>query len=287
MIRIVVIVVVIVILIFIGASIISQFVYVPYVSSNDTPGMLIDKIVGNANDPQASRQFQGANVSTNLWNLQSGQGNTMISIYTNSSMHIFSNYTNVITKSANIVGYPSARFRYGLPIMVSNAIKDNISSTVSFNLVNTSQEMYFDISYDIMIQPSQTTFSPVVEIMIYLDYGPYYVNHLELGNFITNTTIHSVQKSITWNMEESKSATNGAPLITFIPDSSVFFPLNLSSFISETQTILDMNLSSDYIQQINIGMEFGFSSFSHYEFSLWLSATCTIDGTEVNILGRI
>jgi hypothetical protein len=287
MIRIVVIVVVIVILIFIGASIISQFVYVPYVSSNDTPGMLIDKIVGNANDPQASLQFQGANVSTNLWNLQSGQGNTMISIYTNSSMHIFSNYTNVITKSANIVGYPSARFRYGLPIMVSNAIKDNISSTVSFNLVNTSQEMYFDISYDIMIQPSQTTFSPVVEIMIYLDYGPYYVNHLELGNFITNTTIHSVQKSITWNMEESKSATNGAPLITFIPDSSVFFPLNLSSFISETQTILDMNLSSDYIQQINIGMEFGFSSFSHYEFSLWLSATCTIDGTEVNILGRI
>ena len=275
------------VLVIAGIAIISQFIYIPNVSSTETPGLLTDKIIGNASDPSASHQFQGANVSTNLWDLQSGQGNTTISVYSNNTMHVVSNYTNIITKSANIVGYPSARFRYGLPITVSNAIKDNISSTVSFNLVNTSQKMYFDISYDIMVQPSQTAFSPVVEIMIYLDYGPYYVNHLELGNFITNTTIHGAQKSITWNMEESKSATNGAPLITFIPEGSVFFPLNLSSFISETQTILNMNLSSDYIQQINIGMEFGFSSAYHYSFALWLFLTYTINGTRVDILGVV
>ncbi|MGC8618831.1 MAG: hypothetical protein ACP5UZ_08920, partial [Thermoplasmata archaeon] len=100
-----------------------------------------------------------------------------------------------------------------------------------------------------------------------------------------NSVVNGSQKNITWNVEESKSATNGAPLVTFLPEGSVFSPLNLSSFISETQSILNLNLTNDYIQQINIGMEFGFSSFSHYSFSLWLSATCTINGTEVGILG--
>ena len=256
-------------------------------SVSNPSGVLVDTIVGNASNPQASHQFQGVNVSTNLWNLQSGHGNTTISIYSNSSMHIFSNYTDVITKSANVVGYPSARFRYGLPITVSNAIKDNISSTVSFNLVNTSKDLPVDLSYDIMIQPSPTTFSPLLEIMIYIYYAPYYVNHLELGQFTSSAVINGVQKNITWNVDESKSATNGAPLVTFLPEGSVFSPLNLSSFISEAQSLLGLNLSNDYIQQINIGMEFGFSSFSHYEFSLWLSATCTINDTKVNILGRI
>jgi hypothetical protein len=255
-------------------------------SDMNSPGVLIDKIVGNASNPQASHQFKGVNVSTNLWNLQSGHGNTTISIYSNSSMHIFSNYTDVITKSANVVGYPSARFRYGLPVTVSDAIKENISSTVSFNLVNTSKDLPVDLSYDIMIQPSPTTFSPLVEIMIYVYYAPYYVNHLELGHFTSKIVANGTQKNITWNVEESKSATNGAPLITFLPEGSVFFPLNLSSFILETQSLLGLNLSNDYIQQINIGMEFGFSSFSHYEFSLWLTATCTMDGTKVEILGQ-
>ena len=255
-------------------------------SGMNSPGVLIDKIVGNASNPQASHQFPGVNVSTNLWNLQSGQGNTTISIYSNSSMHIFSNYTDVITKSANVVGYPSARFRYGLPITVSDAIKENISSTVSFNLVNTSRNLPVDLSYDIMIQPSPTAFSPLVEIMIYVYYAPYYVNHLELGRFTSSIVANGTQKNITWNVEESKSATNGAPLITFLPEGSVFSPLNLSSFISETQSLLGLNLSNDYIQQINIGMEFGFSSFSHYEFSLWLTATCTMNSTKVDILGQ-
>ncbi|MCL4333989.1 MAG: hypothetical protein M1424_04920 [Candidatus Thermoplasmatota archaeon] len=228
-------------------------------SGMNSPGVLIDRIVGNASNPQASHQFQGVNVSTNLWNLQSGQGNTTISIYSNSSMHIFSNYTDVITKSANVVGYPSARFRYGLPITVSDAIKESISSTVSYNLVNTSRNLPVDLSYDIMIQPSPTTFSPLVEIMIYVYYAPYYVNHLELGHFTSNIVANGTQKNITWNVEESRSATNGAPLITFLPEGSVFSPLNLSSFISETQSLLGLNLSNDYIQQINIGMEFGFS----------------------------
>ena len=228
-------------------------------SDMNSPGVLIDRIVGNASNPQASHQFQGVNVSTNLWNLQSGQGNTTISIYSNSSMHIFSNYTDVITKSANVVGYPSARFRYGLPITVSDAIKESISSTVSYNLVNTSRNLPVDLSYDIMIQPSPTTFSPLVEIMIYVYYAPYYVNHLELGHFTSNIVANGTQKNITWNVEESRSATNGAPLITFLPEGSVFSPLNLSSFISETQSLLGLNLSNDYIQQINIGMEFGFS----------------------------
>ena len=255
-------------------------------SGMNSPGVLIDKIVGNASNPQASHQFKGVNVSTNLWNLQSGHGNTTISIYSNSSMHIFSNYTDVITKSANVVGYPSARFRYGLPITVSDAIKENISSTVSFNLVNTSKNLPVDLSYDIMIQPSPTTFSPLVEIMIYVYYAPYYVNHLELGHFTSNIVVNGKQKNITWNVEESRSATNGAPLITFLPEGSVFSPLNLSSFISEAQSLLGLNLSNDYIQQINIGMEFGFSSFSHYEFSLWLTATCTMNNTKVDILGE-
>ena len=255
-------------------------------SDMNSPGVLIDKIVWNASNPQASHQFQGVNVSTNLWNLQSGQGNTTISIYSNSSMHIFSNYIDVITKSANVVGYPSARFRYGLPVTVSDAIKENISSTVSFNLVNTSKDLPVDLSYDIMIQPSPTAFSPLVEIMIYVYYAPYYVNHLELGRFTSSIVANGTQKNITWNVEESKSATNGAPLITFLPEGSVFSPLNLSSFISEAQSLLGLNLSNDYIQQINIGMEFGFSSFSHYEFSLWLTATCTMDGTKVDILGQ-
>ena len=287
MLRIVVVVVIITVLVIAGFAIISQFIYIPNVSSTETPGLLTDKIIGNAFDPSASHQFQGANVSTNLWNLQSGQGNTTISVYSNSTMYVVSNYTNIITKSANIVGYPSARFRYGLPVTVSDAIEENISSTVSFNLVNTSKNLPVDLSYDIMIQPSPTAFSPVVEIMIYVYYAPYYVNHLELGHFTSSIVANGTQKNITWNVEESKSATNGAPLITFLPEGSVFFPLNLSSFISEAQSILHMNLNSDYIQQINIGMEFGFSSAYHYSFSLWLFATCTINGTKVNILGVV
>jgi hypothetical protein len=285
MIKIAVVIIAIVVLILVSVSAVPNIEH--SLGMGSTQSSLLYTLVGNASNPQASHQFQGANVSTNLWNLQSGQGNTMISIYSNSSMHIFSNYTDVITKSANVVGYPSARFRYGLPITVSNAIKDNISSTVSFNLVNTSKDLPVDLSYDIMIQPSPTTFSPLLEIMIYIYYAPYYVNHLELGQFTSSAVINGVQKNITWNVDESKSATNGAPLVTFLPEGSVFSPLNLSSFILEAQSLLGLNLSNDYIQQINIGMEFGFSSFSHYEFSLWLSATCTIDGTEVNILGRI
>ncbi|MGC8562706.1 MAG: hypothetical protein ACP5NO_05875 [Thermoplasmata archaeon] len=266
--------------------IISSFIVIQLVqTSSNSFSILINRIVGNASNPQASHQFLGANISTNLLNLQSGEGNTTISVYSNSSMHIVSNYTNVVTKSANVVGYPSARFRYGLPTTVSDAIKDDILSTVSFNLVNTSRDLPVHLSYDIMVQPSPTTFSPVLEIMVYVYYAPYYVNHLELGHLTSNSVVNGSQKNITWNVEESKSATNGAPLVTFLPEGSVFSPLNLSSFISETQSILNLNLTNDYIQQINIGMEFGFSSFSHYSFSLWLSATCTINGTEVGILG--
>ena len=260
-------------------------------SVSNPSGVLVDTIVGNASNPQASHQFQGVNVSTNLWNLQSGQGNTMISIYTNSSMHIFSNYTNVITKSANIVGYPSARFRYGLPITTSDAIRDNISSTVSFNLVNTSQDLPVDLTYDIMIQPSATVFYPVVEIMIYVYYAPYLVNYAYLGQFNTVSIVNGTATHVTWIAEKSKSATNGAPLVRFFPNiqtyNSMSYSLNLSSFILEAQSLLSLDLNNDYIQQINIGMEFGFSSFSHYEFSLWLSATCEMNGTRVNILGEL
>ncbi len=35
-------------------------------SGMNSPGVLIDKIVGNASNPQASHQFQGVNVSTTL-----------------------------------------------------------------------------------------------------------------------------------------------------------------------------------------------------------------------------
>ena len=256
-----------------------------------TQSSLLYTLVGNASNPQASHQFQGVNISTNLWNLQDGQGNTSISIYTNSSMHIFSNYTDVITKSANVVGYPSARFRYGLPITTSDAIKDNISSSVSFNLVNTSQNLPVDITYDIMVQPSATIFSPVMEIMIYVYYAPYLVNYAYLGQFKTNSIVNGTVTHITWIVEKSSSATNGAPLVRFVPSietyNSMSYSLDLSSFISEAQSLLGLNLSNDYIQQINIGMEFGFSSFSHYEFSLWLSATYTINDTKVSILGRI
>ena len=258
-------------------------------SVSDPSGVLVDTIVGNASNPQASHQFQGVNVSTNLWNLQSGDGNTAISVYSNNSMYVFSNYTNIITKTANIVGYPSARFRYGLPITTSDAIRDNISSTMSFNLVNTSQNLPVDITYDIMVQPSATIFSPVVEIMIYVYYAPYLVNYAYLGQFNTISIVNGTATHVTWIAEKSKSATNGAPLVRFFPNiqtyNSMSYSLNLSSFISEAQSLLGLNLSNDYIQQINIGMEFGFSSFSHYEFSLWLSATCEINGTKVNILG--
>ena len=260
-------------------------------SVSNPSGVLVDTIVGNASNPQASHQFQGVNVSTNLWNLQSGDGNTAISVYSNSSMHVFSNYTNIITKTANIVGYPSARFRYGLPITTSDAIRDNISSTVSFNLVNTSQDLPVDLTYDIMIQPSATVFYPVVEIMIYVYYAPYLVNYAYLGQFNTISIVNGTATHVTWIAEKSKSATNGAPLVRFFPNiqtyTSMSYSLNLSSFILEAQSLLSLDLNNDYIQQINIGMEFGFSSFSHYEFSLWLSATCEINGTRVNILGEL
>ena len=260
-------------------------------SVSNPSGVLVDTIVGNASNPQASHQFQGVNVSTNLWNLQSGDGNTAISVYSNSSMHVFSNYTNIITKTANIVGYPSARFRYGLPITTSDAIRDNISSTVSFNLVNTSQNLPVDITYDIMVQPSATIFSPVVEIMIYIYYAPYLVNYAYLGQFNTISIVNGTVTHVTWIAEKSKSATNGAPLVRFFPNiqtyNSMSYSLNLSSFILEAQSLLSLDLNNDYIQQINIGMEFGFSSFSHYEFSLWLSATCEMNGTRVNILGEL
>ena len=260
-------------------------------SVSNPSGVLVDTIVGNASNPQASHQFQGVNVSTNLWNLQSGDGNTAISVYSNSSMHVFSNYTNIITKTANIVGYPSARFRYGLPITTSDAIRDNISSTVSFNLVNTSQDLPVDLTYDIMIQPSATVFSPVVEIMIYVYYAPYLVNYAYLGQFNTISIVNGTATHVTWIAEKSKSATNGAPLVRFFPNiqtyNSMSYSLNLSSFILEAQSLLSLDLNNDYIQQINIGMEFGFSSFSHYEFSLWLSATCEMNGTRVNILGEL
>ena len=260
-------------------------------SVSNPSGVLVDTIVGNASNPQASHQFQGVNVSTNLWNLQSGDGNTAISVYSNSSMHVFSNYTNIITKTANIVGYPSARFRYGLPITTSDAIRDNISSTVSFNLVNTSQNLPVDITYDIMVQPSATIFSPVVEIMIYIYYAPYLVNYAYLGQFNTISIVNGTATHVTWIAEKSKSATNGAPLVRFFPNiqtcDSMSYSLNLSSFILEAQSLLSLDLNNDYIQQINIGMEFGFSSFSHYEFSLWLSATCEMNGTRVNILGEL
>ena len=260
-------------------------------SVSNPSGVLVDTIVGNASNPQASHQFQGVNVSTNLWNLQSGDGNTAISVYSNSSMHVFSNYTNIITKTANIVGYPSARFRYGLPITTSDAIRDNISSTVSFNLVNTSQDLPVDLTYDIMIQPSATVFYPVVEIMIYVYYAPYLVNYAYLGQFNTISIVNGTATHVTWIAEKSKSATNGAPLVRFFPNiqtyTSMSYSLNLSSFILEAQSLLSLDLNNDYIQQINIGMEFGFSSFSHYEFSLWLSATCEMNGTRVNILGEL
>ena len=269
--------------------IISSFIVIQVIqTSSNSPSILINKIVGNASDPQASDQFPGANISTNLWNLESGEGNTTISVYSNSSIHIVSNYTNIVTKSANVVGYPSARFRYGLPITVFEAIKDNISSTVSFNLVSTSANLPVDLSYDIMIQPSKTVFSPLVEIMIYLYYAPYLVNYAYLGQFKTISTVNGTSTNITWVVEQGKSATNGAPLVRFFPDVQIYsrmsYLLNLSSFISETQSILKMNLSNNYIQQINIGLEFGFSSFSHYSFSLWLSATLFIKGTKVGIL---
>ena len=272
--------------------VVSSVGFFVYDSSPSPPSpYLVSTLVGNVTDPHPYYNTTNGYVSPNLWNLQKGEGNTTISVYSNSSIHVISNYTNVVTKTANIVGYPSVHFHYGLPATVSGAIADNISSSVSFNLIKTSQNLPVDVSYDIMIQPSSTSFSPMVEIMIWMYYQPYYVNYFVLGHFISISIVNGTQKNITWIIEESKSATNGAPLIRFTPDIPTYpamsYSLNLSSFISETQSVLGLNLNNDYVQQINIGMEFGFSSFSHYSFSLWLFATCNVNGVKVDILGVV
>lgn len=246
-----------------------------------------ETLVGNLSNPHPYYNSSYGYVTPNLWNLKEGNGNVIMSIYSNSSIHTIASLTNVTTNVHTIVGYPSEHFIYSIGEPVTSLINDNLSSFVSFQIGNYTQELPVDIAYDIFLGHNNVNLS--VEIMIFLYWSSNnYPSAAYVGSVTIPTIINGHSQNVTWDVLENAEGTSGGwPLFIFIPSitlqNSMSYTINIATFLSYLEK--NSYIPPSYIMvRLGIGSEFG-SIYSPTEsYSFWMYTYFILDGTKYQVI---
>ena len=258
----------------------------PTNNTQNTP--FVAHIQGNSTSPYEYATFPPSTLlTTSLWNLKYGRGNTTMTIYENSSIHTISHYTNIRTYTNTIVGYPSVQF-FNNKLIPTSAFNKNYSSYTSFDFVGTTLFLPVDCAYDIWFTNNTTNLYPDVEVMIWLYWSVASEQTTSQSHFSIPTLVNGVREDLTWYVEKEYCDGHNYPTYVFVPSLSpsprMSYDIQLSTFIVDIQH-LGADLNHSYVKSIDIGTEFGSPFFKTEYCSVWFNSYLVINGQKETILG--
>lgn len=244
-----------------------------------SPPSLVATIQGNATNPHANITFGSTMVTTGLWNLARGIGNTTMQIFTNSSIRIQSDYLSVgINSTGNPVGYPSIHFFKQEGVTTQNLEKENYQMFVSFSVSHSANNLSLDVMSDIWLSSSPTVNTRSLEIMVML-YNDGVPLAPAVAQFSMQTVLNGSAQNISWdlygiyNPYVERLMYFAVPNITKSGNISVLLPISV--LLTEIQSVTKTNLSSLYVSNIDIGSEF----WNYIHGSIYISSTGTVDNS--------
>ena len=273
--------------------VVSSVGFFVYDSSPSPPSpYLVSTLIGNASNPRPYYNTTNGYVSPNLWNLQKGNGNVTMQIYSNSS--IFTKvYLSNLAQEVPVMAYSSIHFEYQIPMLLSTVESDNFSSYVSFGIKYKSAGAFNDFGYDFFLGQG-TNFQ--YEVMILLNITPRVLNITPHG-FIAHYSVPIVTipiiidgrtVNVQWYAFPIVSSTPGVSgAIRFTPvhalNTSMTCLLSFAPFISylESRNIISPSWS---IVRIGIGSEYGTQSSNFISYSFWMYSYFILNGTKYQVV---
>ena len=253
---------------------------------------VIATLVGNVSNPRPYYNTTNGYVSPNLWNLQNGNGNVTMQIYSNSS--IFTKvYLSNLAQEVPVMAYSSIHFEYQIPMALSTVESDNFSSYVSFGIKYKSVGTFNDFGYDFFLGQG-TNFQ--YEVMILLNITPHVLNitphgfiaHYSVPIVIIPIIIDGRTVNVQWYAFPIVSSTPGVSgAIRFTPvhalNTSMTCLLSFAPFISylESRNIISPSWS---IVRIGIGSEYGTQSSNFISYSFWMYSYFILNGTKYQVV---
>ena len=248
-------------------------------------------LTANITHPSPQANFTYGYVNPNLWNLQQGDGNATMIMYSNSSVLTTSTLSNVSIGYGGVIGYPSEHFTKIVGESVQSIIDSNLSSFASFRIVNHTSGILTDVAYDIFLSQGGRLTD---EIMIYLYKANYDLGMFPYATFNTVVGVNGISKNISWSVEESTSSPWGGQLYAFVPNinftNSMSYKVNFSPFFKYLLKTQDIETGLS-IARFGIGSEFSYNIIlknNHLEnlayYSFWLYSYFIINGTKYQII---
>lgn len=262
-----------------------MFVYVKQTTNDIPPNYLVSTLIGNISNPSPRYTTSYGFVSPNLWNLQQGNGSTTMYLYSNSSIFTEVNLSNT-TQGTPVIAYSSIHFTYGLPLSLTNAITENLSSFVSFQLGQKNYGAFNDFGYDLFLgNNSGLTF----EIMILFNMtSTGYTSHYSYPIVSIPIFINGIQKNIQWYVTPIVSQTPGiSGAVQFTPvqslNSSMDCMIDFPFFFKYLESKREISPSWSIVR-LGIGSEYGTTYSSEVDYSFWMYSYFVMNGTEYDVV---
>ena len=246
---------------------------------------LIYTLVGDISNPSPRYNTTYGFVSPNLWNFQQGKGNTIMYLYSNSSIFTKVNFSNVV-QGTPVMAYSSIHFTYELPLSLTNAVAENLSSFVSFHLGQKNYGAFNDFGYDLFLSNnSDLTF----EIMILFNMTPTgYTTRYSYPAISIPTLINGIQRSIQWQVTPIVSQTPGVSGgVRFTPvqslNSSMNCTIDFPFFFRYLESRGEISPSWSIVR-LGVGSEYGATYSSRVDYSFWMNAYFVLNGTKYQVV---
>lgn len=256
-----------------------------YGGSNPLSSAPFLTLTANISNPSPQANFKYGYVSPNLWGIQyHATGNAIMSAYSNSSLHFIANFSS-IQSGIVVIGYPSEHFVQTNSMSVLTAIKDNLSSFVSFSVKNINQGTGNDFAYDLFLGQGQTL---QYEIMVMLLTGTKGIVVSPIASVYIPTTVNGTLTNIEWKMYNGLSSSGNFPEYEFIPsinmNGNMSYVVNISSFLSFLVNNGYVPSSSSIIR-MGIGSEFGTGDgATSVYYSFWMYSYFILNGTKYQVV---
>ncbi len=249
---------------------------------------VIATLVGNASNPHPYYNTTNGYVSPNLWGawgLDNSRSWTItMKIFSNSSIFTLANLSN-ITKNVPIQAYSSVHFTHGLPMSLTTVDANNLSSFVSFKILNKSSGTFYDMAYDLFLG-NKSTLQYEVMIMLYAHIG-WIDTSKEIGFVTIPTVINGTLFDVKWNILPFSGNMIGSKGYEFIPaintNVSMSYTIDLSLFLSylERSGYLPSSCS---ILRLGIGSEYGTNFSDYVDYSFWMNSYFILNGKDYQIV---
>ena len=283
MIKIVVVIIAIVVLILFSVSAVPNIEH--SFGMGSTQSQLIYTLIGNVSNPHPYYNTTNGYVSPNLWNLQMGNGNVTMQIYSNSSIFTKVHLSN-LAQGVPVMAYSSIHFEYQIPMSLSTVESDNFSSYVSFGIKYKSVGAFNDFGYDFFLGQGTNL---QYEVMILLNItSDGFVTRYSVPIVTIPIIINGKTQNIQWYVSPIESLTQGVSgAVQFTPvhalNTSMTSLLSFTPFISylESRSLISPSLS---ILRIGIGSEYGTQSSDFVDYSFWMNSYFVLNEKDYQIV---